>query len=81
MSDEKNEEAGKQEETELSEDQLEEVAGGDAASPKISPYYEELTGSEIYGKEIAQKVEGTGTVSEDGAEVVSDPGVGIVKGG
>ena len=80
MSDEKNEEAGKQEETELSEDQLEEVAGGDAASPKISPY-EELTGSEIYGKEIAQKVEGTGTVSEDGAEVVSDPGVGIVKSG
>ena len=80
MSDEKNEEAGKQEETELSEDQLEEVAGGDAASPKPSPY-EELTGSEIYGKENTQKVEGTGKGSTDGTIVTSDPGFGLVKSG
>ena len=53
MSDEKNEEAGKQEETELSEDQLEEVAGGDAASPEIIPY-QELLGSKTDDKDIAQ---------------------------
>ena len=63
MSDEKNEEAGKQNETELSEDQLEEVAGGDAASPKISPY-EELPRSEIDDKEIAQSSDGTRSVTE-----------------
>ena len=80
MSDEKNEEAGKQEETELSEDQLEEVAGGDAASPEIRPY-EELTGSEIYDKEIAQSSDGTRSATEDGTVVASDPGTGIIKSG
>ena len=80
MSDEKNKQTGKRDETELSEDQLEEVAGGDAASPKISPF-EELTRSEIDDKEIAQSSDRTRSVTEDGTVVASDPGFGIVKSG
>ena len=80
MSDEKNEEAGKQDETELSEDQLEDVAGGDAASPEIIPY-QELLGSKTYDKDIAQSSDGPRSVTEDGTVVASDPGFGIVKSG
>ena len=54
MSDEKNEEAGKPQETELSEDQLEKAAGGAEflISPKTSPT-EKLQG-EIQEQEIAK---------------------------
>ena len=79
MSDEKNKQTGKRDETELSEDQLEEVAGGDAASPKISPYEEPR--SEIDDKDIAQSNDGTRSVTEDGTDIVSDPGVGIIVSG